>query len=133
MLGVKSYRCKFMEYKKPVYAIASYVDATRRFRESTYLTTAFHSNTKDTYNVIVAFECKKHAEWWCTQLGGVAQVETRPEPVEFVLNDFSYFASMLRVPLVVVMSTCCDIETRAEEHEIFYTSRVLHDHEIFTE
>jgi hypothetical protein len=133
MIAVKSYRCRYLEYKKPVYAITSHVDTSRKFRESRYLTTAFHSNTGDTYNVLVAFECSKHAEWWCAQLGSEAGQTggKRPEPVKFVLDDFSYFAGALRVPLVVVMNSQCDMETRTEEHEIFFTSRVLHEHEVY--
>ena len=132
MLAVKSYHCRFVDYKKPVYAIASYVDADRRFRESRYMTSAFHSNTKDTYNVLVAFECKRNAEWWCEQVGRTETLAVAlPEPVEFVLDDFSYFANTLRVPLMVVLNSYCDLLTRVEEHEIFYTSRVLQEQDTY--
>jgi hypothetical protein len=131
MLMFKSYQCRFVEYKRPVYAVVKYNDTntTKSFINSQFMTAPFRSATNafDTYNVLLTFTCQRQAELFCDQLYNCDQVKTKPEPAQYILDNLSYLTSKLNIPLVVVLNSYCDIDTKEEHHEIFYTSRHLDD------
>ena len=125
MNPLQSFHCRFLDHKSHVYAIVTHRPerVCRIFRDMSFMTVPFHSNTLDTYNVLVATDCKQKATWMCNEIKKVQNVEV--EPYELALHDMSYFANSIHIPLVVMLNSYCMIDTHAEEHEIFYTSRVL--------
>lgn len=118
MLSVKSYTCKYIDPNKHVYAIVS---PAKSSRSSKILTTPFHSNTGDTYNAIVAFECKTYASWWYNNV----QQQCEASPIRDKLTDIVYIASQLKMPVVVILSSSCDIDTKTVSHDIFYKASEL--------
>ena len=125
MLALKSYNCRFLEYKRPVYVITRYSVNNRTFRSSQFMTTPFYSNIGDVYNVMLTFTCKEHAQIWCDDIFDKMQVKV--EPIQYTLDNLSYFTSQINIPLVVLLNSYCNLETQKEEHEIFYTSRALNE------
>lgn len=127
---ISNYTCKYLESTRPVYAIVACHPSMPKSRKTIvntmFYTTPFQSSSKaETYNVITTYLHKDHANTQCAKLKEALDIECYLE--KFQLIDISYYAYMMKVPMIVLMNSYCDLDVKQEVIDLFYTARILND------
>ena len=126
MQAIRKYSCKYLDNKHTVYAISSNVRQLNRglsFKNHDCLTIPFYSHVKsDTYNVLTTFLHEEHARAYAKT---ISSDETECASIQYSLVDISYYGRQMNMPVVVIIDGWCDLSTKDESFDIFYTSRYL--------
>lgn len=85
---------------------------------------------KKTENVLVSFVCPSLAEYVKNDI--VSNTELSPQVYPTTIKDYSYHATLLKIPLVTIVNWMCPVEGCKEKEkdqyfEVFYTLRYLTD------
>ena len=126
---ISDYTCRFTPRHDTVYAVLTYPSAARSrhdVRDACFESVPLrHRDTGDVSNVLVAYACRHqaaHAAAECASGGGGGNrvVEVVPRAA----RDLEHMATMMGMPLAVILSVRCDLDDprRSEKHEISYTA-----------
>lgn len=128
MTGISNYVTRHMDRSQPIYVVIRHTKAEPRdFSDISLFSIPFNNSIHDErYNVITAFEHKEHAE---------EQADTfdfkKPGMMcgvyEVPLVDMSFMAVLMGMPMIVIMNNYCDLESKEEMFDLFYTSRFLEE------
>lgn len=147
---IQNYTCKYLDPKTHITAITLYSCQNRNidmfhYKDIQYFTVPFYARSesnKSVYstkpfvvpgeNVLTTFFCPLHATMLSKQLSNLYKIDCRTE--NFSVKEMSYRASVLNIPLVVVLNSVTSMKNEnigsdSEEYDIFYTSRYLTDNE----
>lgn len=135
VLRYNNYTYRYLEPSKSVYAIVRYPDNRKRsIKYSSFYSIPFQpSRDNDTCrNVLITCVCKNQANYYKQQLmqDHVHDRECLYEIEEYQLRDITYYSTKMSMPLIVIISSQCELTDSFEDggitHDIFYTNK-LHD------
>jgi hypothetical protein len=115
---ITRYDCRYLDARRPatVYAVAA---GDARYATST----CWRNNSRaQECTVLIAYACPHAAHAACEDAAELWGVAARPVAVE--LEELAFMASgRMRVPLAVVLSADCDIDTRGTRHTLYFSDR----------
>lgn len=155
-INIKSYDCRFLPYNTPIYTILmhnktlnknikTYHDKNEtnkfHFKDTLYFTIPMNiegskKNEIETnnQNVVASFLCEYQANTIKKEIEqsfNEKNKKTNLTLISLTLKDLSYHAYIMKLPLIVVLNSFCNLDkdVSAEEnipqYSIFYTTRYL--------
>jgi len=74
-------------------------------------------------NVLVAYQHREHADLACADLQNEYDVQVK----EYPIDELRYTSWLLRTPVVVLMTSRCDLNDKCEEHDLMYIGNASWD------
>jgi hypothetical protein len=148
LLNITKYNYRYIDYNTPIHYIhtynlnkdnrtpnnSHYTKDNKHYKDLVYYTVPFTRLEREykTDNTIVSFACPYYAKTIQQSLGHFVSTPLYVSSVN--LKELAYHACILKMPLIVVLSSSCDIDQRNNEitHELFYTKKQVEIHDDYT-
>lgn len=122
---IQNYKCRFLDYQTNVHSICSSANAhahakRNHIKDINFYTVPMTIRYKEPHinNVMLSFVCPSQAEIVKNKL----DIENA-FVVSTSLQDLSYHACLLKIPLVTIVNAYCEYDQ--EHYEILYTTKYL--------
>lgn len=126
--AIRNCSYRYIDGRKKVYTIGrnpKEVQYRHFYKVELYTRPLYNPNKKDVRNALVAFNSQSQGENVVAELLSRTDLpDTRASHdliVEGIkLDDLKYLSSVLKMPLIVLMNSFCNVEDQDVHHEVFY-------------
>lgn len=139
--ALNSYTYRYLEPTRMVYAIVRHPDQLRKnMKNACFYSIPFQHieeyTSKDRCNVIFTCACVSQAQYFKQQIlyDESQDRECHYKIEKYSIRDLSYYSSVMSMPLIVLITSCCILTDQLKDggihYDIFYTNKV-HDASTF--